>query len=68
MTIKDAMKNVADQASGKAKETVGKLTDNERLEAEGRLQHDKAKLAEAAAKVKKGVQGAVDDLKDVLKP
>lgn len=68
MGIEDAAKNKANEASGKVKETVGKLTDNKRLEAEGRLQHDKAKLAEAADKVKKSVRGAADDIKDVFKP
>ena len=35
MNLEDKAKNKLDQASGKAKETVGKLTDNEKLEAEG---------------------------------
>lgn len=67
MDLGDKMKNKANEASGKAKEAVGKLTDDEKLEAEGRLQHDKAKVAEAADKVKKGVQDAADDIKDVFK-
>ena len=50
MDIGDKAKNKADQVSGKVKETVGKLTDDEELEAEGRLQHDKAVLAEDADK------------------
>lgn len=67
MEFDDKVKNKSDQASGKVKETLGKLTDNEELEAEGRLKHDKAKLAEAAEKVKKSVQDAADDVRDVLK-
>lgn len=67
MDIEDKMKNKADQASGKVKEAVGKVTDNEELEAEGRLQHDKATLAEDAEKLKKNVTDAAEHIKDVFK-
>lgn len=60
-------KSKADQASGKAKETVGKITDDEKLEAEGRVQHDKAQLAEDADKLKKNVKDAVDHAKNAFK-
>jgi uncharacterized protein YjbJ (UPF0337 family) len=49
--LKHRVKNKADQASGKVKETVGKLTDDGRLETEGRLQHAKGTLAEDAGKL-----------------
>lgn len=61
------IKNKVDQASGKAKETVGKITDDEKLEAEGRLQHDKAQLAEDADKLKKNVKDAAEHVKNVFK-
>jgi uncharacterized protein YjbJ (UPF0337 family) len=67
MDIKDTLKNKADQASGKAKETVGKLTDDEELEAKGRLQHDKATLAEDAEKLKANVKHAAEHIKDAFK-
>lgn len=67
MDLEDKVKNKADQASGKVKETVGKLTDNERLEAEGRLQHDKATLSEDAEKLKKNVMDAAGHIKDAFK-
>ena len=66
MAFDDTLRNGVSAATGAAKEKVGKLTDNPKLEAEGSVQHDKAKLAEAADKVKRGVQGAADDIKDVL--
>jgi len=67
MDFDDKLKNKTDQATGKGKETVGKLTDNERLEAEGRLQHDKAKVAEDIDDVKEGAKRTVEDVKDSFK-
>jgi len=65
--MKDKVKNKASQVSGKAKETVGKLTDDEQLEAEGRLQHDKATLAEDADKLTVNVKHAAEHIKDAFK-
>jgi uncharacterized protein YjbJ (UPF0337 family) len=45
MGIADKAKNAAQDAAGKVKETVGDVTNNEKLEAEG-----KADQAEASAK------------------
>ena len=45
-----------DQISGKIKETVGHLTDDRSLEAEGKAEHTKGKLAEV-----------LDDAKEELK-
>lgn len=67
MGLDNNVKNKVDQASGKVKEAVGKLTDDEELEAEGRLQHDKATLAEDAEKLKTTVKDAVKHVKDVFK-
>lgn len=67
MDLEDKLKNQADKASGKVKETVGKLTDNEQLEGEGRLQHDKATLAQDAEKLKKSVKDAAEHIKDAFK-
>lgn len=56
MGLDDKIKNAAENVAGKAKEAVGKATDNERLEAEG-------KADQGAAQVKqKG-----EDVKDVFR-
>ncbi|MCC6495581.1 MAG: CsbD family protein [Propionibacteriaceae bacterium] len=56
MGIDDKIKNAAQEAKGKIKEGVGDMTDNERLEAEG-------KADQAAANVKQ----AGEDVKDAFK-
>lgn len=49
--------NTAQELKGKAKETFGDLTDNDRLEAEGAME-------EANAKAKQDVEDAKDDLEE----
>ncbi len=56
MGIDDKIKNAAQEAKGKVKEGWGKLTDDERLEAEG-------KADQVAADVKQ----AGEDVKDAFK-
>lgn len=56
MGTDDKIRNAAQDAAGKVKEGVGKVTDNERLEAEG-------KADQAAADVKK----AGENVKDAFK-
>jgi uncharacterized protein YjbJ (UPF0337 family) len=56
MGIDDKVKNAAQEAKGKIKEGLGDLTDNPRLEAEG-------KADQAAANVKQ----AGEDVKDAFK-
>jgi uncharacterized protein YjbJ (UPF0337 family) len=53
----EGFENTAEELKGKAKETLGDLTDNERLEAEGATE-------EAHAKAKQDVEDAADDLRD----
>ncbi|MFJ8160248.1 CsbD family protein [Streptomyces sp. NPDC096136] len=48
---------------GKIKEAVGKLSGNERLQAEGRTDQAKAKVREAAEHVRERAAGIVDSLK-----
>ncbi len=48
----DKMKHQGEELGGKAKEAVGKLTDNEELEAEGRADQTKANLKQAGDNVK----------------
>ncbi|MGI8617034.1 MAG: CsbD family protein [Actinomycetota bacterium] len=57
-----------DKAKGHMKETVGDLTDNERLEREGKLDQAsgevKGKAEDAKDKVGEGVDAVRDKLKD----
>ncbi|MEI2825852.1 MAG: CsbD family protein [Dermatophilaceae bacterium] len=52
MSIGDKLENMKDDLVGKAKEATGKVTDNERLEAEGRMEQSEADLRQAGEKVK----------------
>ncbi len=52
MSAADKISNAAENAKGHVKETVGKLTDNERLEAEGRADQAAANAKQAGEKVK----------------
>ena len=52
MGADDKMENAGEKLGGKAKEAAGKLTDNERLEAEGKGDQKKADLKGAGEKLK----------------
>ncbi|MCM3779679.1 MULTISPECIES: CsbD family protein [Microbacterium] len=52
MGLDDKIKNAAQDIAGKAKETVGKLTDNDKLEAEGKADQVKADAKKAGENVK----------------
>jgi uncharacterized protein YjbJ (UPF0337 family) len=52
MGVDDKIKNAAQDLTGKGKEAVGKVTDNERLEAEGDLDQAEAKAKKAGEDVK----------------
>ena len=52
MGLDDKMKNAKDDLAGKAKEATGKVTDNERLEAEGKRDQTAADAKQAGEKVK----------------
>ena len=52
MSAADDIKNAAEKAAGKVKEGVGKLTDNEKLEAEGKADQAKAHVKKAGEDVK----------------
>jgi len=52
MSSIDKAKNAAQEAKGKVKETVGKISDNERLEAEGKADRSGANLKQAGENVK----------------
>ena len=52
MGIGDKIQNAAQDAAGKVKEATGKVTDNERLEAEGQADQVAADAKQAGEKVK----------------
>jgi uncharacterized protein YjbJ (UPF0337 family) len=52
MGIGDKIDNMSEDAPGKAKEATGKATDDESLEAEGRMDQSKADVKQAGEKVK----------------
>lgn len=63
----DKLSNKGEEAAGKMKEKAGEMTDDERLEAEGRTEKSKAKgkqvLDDAAEKAKGTAEGARDAFK-----
>ena len=67
MGLEDKVKNKTNQAGGKVKETVGKLTDDPQMEFDGRMQNAGATLAEDAEKVKDSVKRGARHIKDALK-
>jgi uncharacterized protein YjbJ (UPF0337 family) len=52
MGASDKFENITDEKVGEAKETFGKATDNEDMEAEGKADQAKADLKQAGEKVK----------------
>jgi uncharacterized protein YjbJ (UPF0337 family) len=52
MGADDKMENMKDDMAGKAKEATGKVTDDESLEAEGKMEQSEADLKQAGEKVK----------------
>jgi uncharacterized protein YjbJ (UPF0337 family) len=52
MSATDKARNAAEGLKGKSKEAAGKVTDNERLEAEGRVDQAAADTKQAAEKAK----------------
>jgi uncharacterized protein YjbJ (UPF0337 family) len=57
----DQTKGAFDQVKGEAKKQFGKLTDNESMEAEGRLDKGKGKLQETAGNVKEDISRAFNN-------
>lgn len=52
MGASDKFENITDEKVGEAKETFGKATDNEDMEAEGKVDQAKADIKQAGEKVK----------------
>ncbi len=57
MGFVDKAKNLAQDAEGKVKETVGKVTGDESREAEGHSDQTKSSLKQAGENVKDAVKG-----------
>ncbi|WP_372967552.1 CsbD family protein [Microbacterium sp.] len=67
MSGADDIKNAAEKAGGKIKEGVGKATDNESLEAEGRADQTKASAKQAGENVKDAAHNVGENIKDGFK-
>ncbi|MEV8150854.1 CsbD family protein [Arthrobacter sp. NPDC080073] len=52
MGADDKIQNAGEKLAGKSKEAAGKVTGNERLEAEGKMDQTKSDLKTAGEKVK----------------
>lgn len=52
MGLDDKLRNAAEEKTGEAKEAVGKATDDEDLETEGKVDKAKGSLKQAGEKVK----------------
>ena len=52
MAADDKIENKSEELGGKVKEGVGKATDDERLEAEGRADQSSSKLKQAGENIK----------------
>ena len=63
MGATDKAKNVTEDLGGKAKEAAGKVTDNERLEAEGQMDQTKADAKQRGEQLK----DAGEDVKDAFR-
>ncbi|MBD8908046.1 CsbD family protein [Methylorubrum zatmanii] len=62
----DKIKGVANEAAGSIKQSVGKVTGNEKLQAEGKAQELEGKTQRAVGGAKEGVKNAADAVKSKL--
>ncbi len=58
MATDDKVRNQGEDLKGKAKETVGRATDDEELEAQGRTDQAKSSVKQAGEKVKDAIKDA----------
>ena len=61
-----SLENKFDQAKGAVKEGVGKVTGDNKTEAEGFVEKNVAKAKEVAEDAKEAVEGAVEGIKNSL--
>ena len=59
MSGEDKLRNKGQELKGQAKEGVGRATDDEELEAEGRADQTKSNVKQAGEKAKDAVRGAL---------
>ena len=59
MSGEDKLRNKGQELKGQAKEGVGRATDDEQLEAEGRADQSKGNFKQAGEKAKDAVRGAL---------
>lgn len=64
MGLGDKIKNAADEAVGKVKEEWGDLTDNEKLEAEGKAEQAAANARQAGEEVKDTAGNVAEDVRE----
>lgn len=64
MGLGDDLKNKAQETKGRIKEGIGDATDNERLEAEGKMDQAKANVKQGVEDVKEAAAGAFNDATD----
>ena len=58
MATDDKLRNQGEELKGKAKESLGRATDDEELEAAGRADQSKANLRQAGETVKDAIKDA----------
>jgi uncharacterized protein YjbJ (UPF0337 family) len=58
MATDDKLRNKGEDVKGKAKETIGRATDDEELEARGQADQAKSSLKDAGEKVKDAIKDA----------
>ena len=63
---KDELEGKWDQAKGKAKEGIGRVIDDDELEAEGRADHAGGKVEEGFGKARRKVGEAIEDVGDAI--
>lgn len=60
------MSGSIDKLNGKAKQAVGNVTDNKKLETEGKLQEAKGAIADTADSAIKSINKKVDEFEESL--
>jgi uncharacterized protein YjbJ (UPF0337 family) len=65
--IANKHEGVAEQIGGKIKQGIGKLTGNERVEAEGRAKELRGEAREESAKAAERTKGTFEELKGAVK-
>lgn len=64
MTNKEQMKGTANKAKGEVKESIGKATDNRKLQAEGKGDKAKGEFQKGVGDAKESVKKATDKAAD----